>query len=56
MISNFDSADQAIEKTINSMCQELERTQAHAPEFLALVEAISKLRASLNPVIQQTQE
>lgn len=56
MISVWDTADQAIEKTINSLCQDLDRTNASEPEFLPTVEAIAKLRASLNPTIIQQPE
>jgi hypothetical protein len=56
MISVFDSADEAIQKTINQLCQDLDRCDPAADEFLSIVEAISKLRASLNPTIIQKSE
>lgn len=56
MISSFDSADVAIDKAINDMCQELLRTPASHEDFLPLVEAISKLRASLNPIVCQPEQ
>jgi hypothetical protein len=56
MIHAFDTADQAVEKTINSLCKDLESVQPDAPEFMQIVDAISKLRASLNPTIIQKSE
>lgn len=53
MISAFDTADQAIEKTIYQLCSKLERTDPGTDEFMQLVDAISKLRASRNPTIIQ---
>lgn len=48
-IFQSDSADEAIEKTINEMCRELQRTPATHEDFAPLVEGISKLRASMKP-------
>jgi hypothetical protein len=56
MISTFDSADQAIEKSINALCQKLNRIDPDSEEFKPIVEAISLLRASKNPVIHQFQK
>lgn len=50
-IYSHDSADVAIAKSINSMCQELERTPPTNEDFEPLVDAIAKLRASLNPAV-----
>lgn len=53
-IFDSDSGDEAIEKTINSLCQDLEDVHPTRPEFMIITEAIAKLRASQNPqIIQQ---
>jgi hypothetical protein len=57
MIYPSDSADAAIEKTLNEMCRELMHTPATHEDFAPLVDAIAKLRASLNsPVCQSATE
>lgn len=51
MISTYDSADQAIEKTIKTLCKKLSDTSPGNENFMQLVEAISKLRASQNVTV-----
>jgi hypothetical protein len=56
-IYGSDSADEAIEKAINEMCQDLVRTSPTDEDFTPLVDGISKLRASLNsPICQEVHE
>jgi hypothetical protein len=53
MITGFSTADEAIDETIRDMCKEIKRTHADDAKFMPLVDAVAKLRASQNPIIQQ---
>lgn len=57
MISSFDTADQAIEKTIVSLCKKLDRINPANDEYTTIVKSIARLRSSLNaPVISDEKE
>jgi hypothetical protein len=56
MIHESDTAEQAIEKTIKQLCKDANRLPNGSEAFMQTVEAIAKLRASLNPTIIQKPE
>lgn len=52
----LDDANTAIDKTIMEMCKKLQRATPGSEEFCALADAISKLRASLNPIVMNPEK
>lgn len=54
MISSFDTADEAIEKTIVSLCKRLDGMHPANDEYAKIVKSIARLRSALNaPIVSE---